>query len=187
MNLFKKIFFWQSNFDLLSFLQTFKSGNLLIIILNYSIWLFLAAVSFVLVSNNANVFWQLFTATLICEVIERFLKSKKFWPRPIFQKHQHLPTGLVEKWYKTGSFPSGHTMKATFFLLFILQYQVSSPTLFLAIIIPLLIFRVLAGFHYPIDILGGFFLGIAIWFSSHQIQFPSFLVNFIRSIFSLFQ
>ncbi|HAP37648.1 hypothetical protein A2410_02915 [Candidatus Shapirobacteria bacterium RIFOXYC1_FULL_38_24] len=186
MKLFKKIFFWQSKFDLLSYLQSRKYGDLLIVILNYSIWLFLAIVSFILVKHDANIFWQLFAATLVCEILERYLKSKKFWSRPIFQKRQHLPPGLVERWYKTGSFPSGHTMKAVFFLFFILQYQVFSPVIYLLITIPLLSFRVFAGFHYPIDMIGGFFLGLSIWLTTYRLQFPSFLVNFIRTIFNIF-
>jgi membrane-associated phospholipid phosphatase len=92
----------------------------------------------------------------------------------------------VERWYKTGSFPSGHTMKAVFFLLFILQYQVFSPVIYLLITISLLSFRVLAGFHYPIDMLGGLVLGLSIWLTTYRLQFPPFLVNFIRTIFNIF-
>jgi len=75
-----------------------------------------------------------------------------------------VPAGLVESWYETGSFPSGHTIKATYFFLFTLQYAVISPTIFLAVVIPLLTFRILVGFHYPVDMFGGAFIGFLLWF-----------------------
>ncbi len=175
-------FFWQSKKNYLKIISRLQNG-LLIILLNYSIWLFLFVISFLLIKNNYNTFWQILIATLIAEVIERSIKKFTFWHRPLYQKNKKVPRGLVESWYNTGSFPSGHTTKAVYFFLFALQYQVVNPIVFLTISLPLLAFRVLVGFHYPIDILGGAIIGITLWFLTRGIIFPASLTAIIQTIF----
>ena len=102
----------------------------------------------------------------------------------MFEHKDETPTGLVDSWYKTGSFPSGHTIKAVYFFLFILQYQIINPYIFLAIVVPLLTFRVLVGFHYPIDMIGGVILGFTIWFMSKGIILPINLTNIVQQVFN---
>ncbi len=176
--------FWQPKRDILRFLNRSTFGRLFIIIFNYSIWLFLFYLSLKLVKYNPNIFWQLFVATFIGEIVEKYGKSHALWRRPLFQRHDSTPIGLVDSWYKTGSFPSGHTIKATFFFLFILQYHQFNPLAFLAIVIPLLFFRILIGFHYPLDILGGALIGFTIWLLSHQFTAPFFLIELVRIVFN---
>ncbi|MCX6726507.1 MAG: phosphatase PAP2 family protein, partial [Candidatus Shapirobacteria bacterium] len=147
----KSILFWQSKFDFLKYLESFAIGKINLIIFNYAIWFFLFYLSFSLIKFNINIFWQILFATISAEIIERIIKSKVYWRRPMFARHDTTPVGLVDKWYKTGSFPSGHTIKAVFFFLFCLQYHIFLPIAFLAIVTPLLFFRILIGFHYPID------------------------------------
>lgn len=156
--------FWQPQFDLLKIINKLRYHTAILIFLNYFIWLFFVFVSFLLVFKNINIFWQLFIATFLGEIIEKYGKSHALWKRPFFSHHQHVPQGLVESWYETGSFPSGHTLKATYFFLFVLEYGIFSPYIFLSIVIPLLVFRILVGFHYPIDMLGGAFFGFILWF-----------------------
>lgn len=156
--------FWQPSFDLLKIINKFRYSTHLMIFLNYFIWIFFVFISFLLVFKDINSLWQLFVCTLFGEIIEKFGKSHALWKRPFFKRHNHVPTGLVESWYETGSFPSGHTLKATYFFLFALQYQIISPIVFLIIVIPLLSFRVLVGFHYPIDMIGGAIFGFILWF-----------------------
>jgi len=156
--------FWQPSFDLLKIINRLRFSTAIMIFLNYFIWVFFAFVSLLLVFKDFNIFWQLFVATGLGEIIEKYGKSHALWKRPFFRRHSHVPTGLVESWYETGSFPSGHTLKATYFFLFVLQYGVISPVIFLAIVIPLLTFRVLVGFHYPIDMIGGALFGFLLWF-----------------------
>lgn len=156
--------FWQPQFDLLKIINKFRHHTAILIFLNYFIWLFFVFISFLLVFKDINIFWQLLFATFFGELIEKYGKSHTLWKRPFFKHHSHVPAGLVESWYETGSFPSGHTLKATYFFLFVLEYGVFSPYLFLSIVIPLLIFRVLVGFHYPIDMLGGAIFGFLLWF-----------------------
>lgn len=158
------LLFWQPQFDLIKIINKFKYSTALMIFLNYFIWVFFVFISFLLVFKDINIFWQLFIATFFGEIIEKYGKSHALWKRPFFKRHTHVPTGLVESWYETGSFPSGHTLKATYFFLFAMQYQVISPIIFLLIVIPLLTFRVVVGFHYPVDMIGGTLIGFVLWF-----------------------
>ena len=180
----KSIIFWQPKSDFLTILQASLSGRRLLVILNYIIWIFFFYISFLLVRHNSNIFFQLFLATLVSEIIERLLKNKVYWRRPMFTRHQSTPSGLVDSWYKTGSFPSGHTIKSTFFFLFLLQYPVFDPFVFLILVLPLLAFRILVGFHYPVDMLGGLVIGSLVWFFARLVVFPLFMVNTIRDIFN---
>jgi len=71
-----------------------------------------------------------------------------------------------------------------YLLLFIIQYSVFPVPFYLAIILPLLSFRVIIGFHYPIDMVGGAITGCLIWLLSKWIIFPAFLVGIIKSVFN---
>lgn len=179
------VLFWQPTTDYLRWFQENVLGKKTLIIINYIIWLFFFYLSYLLIRNEPNVFWQILFATIIAEIIERFVKSKVSWCRPMFKRKDKTPVGLVDSWYKTGSFPSGHTIKATYFFLFILQYGIFSPVLFISFVIPLLIFRILVGFHYPIDMLGGIIIGILVWLSSYWIILPKTLTDLIQIIFNL--
>jgi len=184
MNLIKSILFWQPTTDYLRWFQENILGKKILIILNYIIWLFFFYLSYLLIKNNSNVFWQILFATIIAEVVERFVKSKVSWRRPMFEHKDKTPVGLVDSWYKTGSFPSGHTIKAIYFLLFILQYGVFSPLIFAVVVVPLLTFRIIVGFHYPIDMLGGIIIGILVWLFSAWIVLPLFLTQIVKNIFN---
>lgn len=180
----KKFLFWQPKTDYLRWFQKTNFRQKILIVLNYIIWLFFFFVSFILIKSKINIFWQILFATIIAEIIERIVKKKVTWCRPMFEHKDETPAGLVDSWYKTGSFPSGHTIKAVYFFLFILQYQIINPYLFLVFVLPLLTFRVLVGFHYPIDMIGGVFLGFTIWFMSKGIILPSNLTNIVQQVFN---
>lgn len=178
--------FWQPSTDLFKKISQIKHGNKFLIFINYVIWVFLFYISFLLIKGNTNLFWQLFIATIIGEAIEKILKVKSFWKRPMYLNNNTIPNGLLKTWYQNGSFPSGHTIKAIFFLIFILQNPgFVNPVFFLAVVSPLLLIRVFLGLHYPIDILGGGVFGLIIGLTVGQIQFPNFLIEFIKPIFNL--
>ncbi|MBI2464792.1 phosphatase PAP2 family protein [Candidatus Shapirobacteria bacterium] len=183
MNL-KKLLFWQPRFDLLRFLNRSQIGKIFIVIFNYAIWFFLFFVSYLLIKSDTNIFWQLLIATIVGEVIEKYGKSHALWRRPLYQRNDATPTGLVDRWYKTGSFPSGHTIKAMSFLLFLIQYPVFPISSYLLLVIPLIFLRVLIGFHYPFDLLGGAFFGLLTWLLSKYIVFPEFLTEIVHVIFN---
>jgi len=184
MNLIKNVLFWQPKKDWLRWLEQTSFGKKCLIFLNYIIWIFFFYISYLLIRKNVNIFWQILIATLVAEVFERFLKSKIYWRRPLYNRKDKTPPGLVNSWYETGSFPSGHTIKAVYFLLFIIQYQIFSIPLFLLIVLPLLFFRIIIGFHYPIDMIGGVITGFLIWLLSKWIVFPIFLTGIIKNIFN---
>jgi len=180
----KKTLFWQSKKDFLVVFDHDFLGEISLIFFNYTIWIFFFFVSYRLISFDINFFCRLFIATLIAELIEKYLKKKCLWLRPMFNRRKIAPKGLVNNWYYSGSFPSGHTIKTVFFLLFIIFSGYFSVPLFLIITIPLLTFRVLVGFHYPIDMLGGIIFGIFIWFLTKNLFFPDNLNNIIQTIFN---
>jgi len=180
----KNILFWQPKKDYLRFLINYSFGHQLILIINYSLWPFLFLVCYILIKTDFNVFWQIATATILTEIFEKISKKSFFWKRPLYAKKDSLPTGLHKAWYTGGSFPSGHCTRAIYFLLLITQYGHFSPILYIAFILPLLVFRVIIGFHYPIDMLGGVVVGFVAWLATHNLVFPDILVNLIKNIFT---
>ena len=184
-SIIKKILFWQPRQDLFKKVSQHKFGNQFLIITNYAIWFFLFFVSYLLIKQNVNIFWQLFFATILGEVVEKILKIKSFWKRPLHTNNNTLPNGLLKSWYEKGSFPSGHTIKAVYFFILLLQVQVFiTPLWFSIIVAPLLLIRVFLGLHYPVDVIGGAVIGFLIGTFFSQIQFPLFLLDFIGPIFN---
>jgi len=160
MDLLKDFLFWQPKNCLIS-----KLNKNLIVVLNYIIWPFLGYISLLLILKDPHVFWQLLVATILGEIIEKIGKKHPHinWKRPFIDKKHTVPQGLIYSWYEHGSFPSGHSIKVVYFLLFIIQYQVFNPVIYCLIVIPFLLFRVFIGFHYPIDMFGGATIGLLLW------------------------
>jgi membrane-associated phospholipid phosphatase len=150
--------FWQPRYDFLAFMESTQLLKILLVFLNYAIWVFLFYISYLLISQNINLFWEILTATLISELIEKKIKKKVYWRRPLFIHRHTTPPGLVDRWYNTGSFPSGHTIKAVLFFLLLIATPVFSPFLYLLIVIPLLFFRILIGFIIQLIYLEEFLL-----------------------------
>lgn len=185
MSSFKSFFFWQPKKDYLRILLARPTGHRLILFLNYALWPFLFIICWIHIYHQANIFWQILTSIVITEFIERIAKHRFFWKRPLYERRDQLPSGLVKRWYTSGSFPSGHMVRAAYFFFLVLQYSFFSPQIFLAYTIPLMIFRVFVGFHYPVDMLGGVLIGFLAWFSTHTLFFPAQLNFLIRSIFDI--
>jgi undecaprenyl-diphosphatase len=177
--------FWQPKKDLFKEISKYKYGNQFLIIINYIIWIFFFFVSFLLIKQDKNVFWQLLLATIVSEFIEKILKTKSLWKRPLHLNHNILPNGLLKSWYQKGSFPSGHAIKAVFFFILLLHTGILiTPFWFLFIASPLVLIRIILGLHYPIDVLGGIIIGLVIGLLIKQIQFPLFMIDFIQPIFN---
>lgn len=177
------LFFWQPKVNFYKLFSQSPFGQSILVFSNYATWIFLLYPSYLLVKIDTNIFWQLLIATIISEIVEKKIKLIKLWPRPAFITNLNVPKGLIKSWYLTGSFPSGHTIKATFFLLLLIQHQLLFPAFFV-IITTLLFFRVITGFHYPIDIVGGFIVGVFIWAIISWLQMPESLNQVIGDIFS---
>jgi undecaprenyl-diphosphatase len=180
-----KFLFWQPPTDWFKVISQKKHGSIFLVFFNYFLWLFLFYVSYKLIKQNTNLFWQLLVATVFSEVIEKLLKKQVLWRRPIHLRDNCVPNSMIQSCYKHGSFPSGHSIKIAFFFVFILQNSGSFPVLPYSVITLFLAFsRVILGLHYPIDLLGGFIIGGILGMSIGQINFPIFLIEFIRPIFN---
>jgi membrane-associated phospholipid phosphatase len=180
----KELLFWQPKKDYFKHFCQFSGGRFILVATNYVIWIFLFYLSYLLIRKDLNIFGQLLFATVLGELIEKYLKTKKIWHRPVHKNKNTIPSGLIKHWYTNGSFPSGHTIKAVFFFLFIIQYQVFNPVLYWAIVLPLLSFRVVVGLHYPIDVLGGAIMGVGLYFLALPIRLPPIVNNLIEKIFN---
>ena len=181
----KQSLFWQPKQDVFKKICQLRHGHQFLLVINYIIWVFLFFVSYLLIKQDKNVFWQLFLATILSEIIEKLLKAKSFWRRPLHLNNNTLPNGILKSWYQKGSFPSGHAIKAAFFFILLLHSGILiSPLLFLLIISPLVLARIILGLHYPIDILGGIIIGLLIGLLVNQLHFPLSMINFFTSIFN---
>lgn len=86
-------------------------------------------------------------------VIHVFIKEQ----RP-FMKFHLKP---LVSFYRNLSFPSTHTTIMTIITLSQLYYKTDLGVLFVFMLLWLMLSRIYIGVHYPVDILGGFFTGIA--------------------------
>ena len=76
MNLTKSILFWQPRIDYLPWFESNSFRKKILVVLNYIIWLFFFYISFILIKSDINIFGQILMATIIAEIIERYLKVK---------------------------------------------------------------------------------------------------------------
>lgn len=180
-----KFLFWQPKIDWFKKISQKKYGNFYLVFFNYILWVFLFYVSYRLIKQNTNLFWQLLLATILSEIIEKFLKKQILWSRPLHLRDNCIPKGMIKSCYQHGSFPSGHSIKIAFFFIFLLQNPNCFPLIpYIIVTLILASSRVILGLHYFIDLIGGFIIGSIIGLLIGQVSFPSFLINFIKPIFN---
>ncbi len=176
MNIDTSVFFFLNNFAGRSALADhaiifFAEYLAYVIIVVFLIWLFYSAYS----KREKLV---IFSSALLAALISRygFGSTIRFlWhrPRPFVTLHVHQL--IPESSY---SFPSGH---ASFFFAFstlVYFYNKKLGVAFFIASIVMTMGRVMAGIHYPSDILGGMVVGIiSAWITY------SFLTRFLKKIF----
>lgn len=153
--------FWQPT-DLTKFpFSSYLFAPPSIYFFNYLIWVAIISFGFFLFRKNPRKALLFFLLLLFGEILESILKKFSPWPRPL-PPNFSLPSLIIKANYQGGSFPSGHALKSGLLLSFLYQESVSKP-IFLTLAFFLLFslfFRVIIGFHYPIDIFGGFIFGL---------------------------
>ncbi len=148
--------------------QSLALDRLIIFVADYLGWVVLGWALIYFLFFRRSEMWLLFIPTvawLVSEILQRLTA----WPRPfaylpdVQQLVEHVPTG---------SFPSSHT--TFFFALALVVYTLSRKLghWYLAAALLICLARVVAGVHWPSDILGGIALGAlvsAIFFLIHNL------------------
>lgn len=113
-------------------------------------------------------FLALFFSGVLAYLVASFLKILFHTPRP-FDAFSQVHSLFTETGY---AFPSGHAtvFAAIAFIIFFTHKKAGYIFMFLAFLIGLA--RIIAGVHFPVDILGGFILGV----------FIAIFVNRVRSL-----
>lgn len=136
----------------------------LVIFLAKDLGYFLLAFLAVFLIKSFKKYWQVFSLAILAGGVGRIITEvfRLFWykPRPfLFQEIKPL------FWHwATSSFPSGH---ASFFFglsFFIYFFNRRIGLLFLGVSFLIALSRVIAGLHWPSDILGGALLGFLVAF-----------------------
>ncbi len=124
--------------------------------------------------------WEMLVVTGIAGLLARFgaVEIIRFFyhrPRPFLTLHAHQ---LLSE--SSWSFPSGH---ATFFFALAMAVYLYNKKwgigFFVAATI-VAVSRVIAGVHYPSDILGGALLGVAIAYGTHYLAHRFFIVKVVQ-------
>jgi len=174
-NPLSKFLFWQPSTNFFQIISRLRHGSFLLLFLNYSPWLIVLWATFSLTLIKGDLIFQIFLAMVLSEVIEKIIKLKNLWSRPMEKKGDKLPKGFIQSWYKTGSFPSGHAIKAVFFTLLLLFIKPPHYALIILLLNSAALVRVFLSLHYPIDFIGGSFLGAGIYYLSTLIPFANLI------------
>jgi len=131
---------------------------LIILMARWLVYLSLWVLPYFWVRGKRRGVLRILVASAIAMAIERGLGSFLTVPRPFVAKgFEPLVSVPLGEFYT--SFPSGHAtlMAALGASAFLTEKRVGTITLICAVLVG--VGRVLAGVHYPIDILGGFAIG----------------------------
>ena len=138
-----------------SWRTTFKALS----VVRSSLWLGVIAVVGACLFRFWRLAWRLAVAIIASYAVGFLLKHYIAKPRPFLQ------LGAVhQRWTDSGtSFPSGHVMLATVVMLCILPYLPKwLKWLVPVVILAVALSRIYLGLHTPIDVIGGFAVGLGV-------------------------
>ena len=180
--MFKEFLFWSIGKNKLNEIYSNLNLQFYLGLVNYGMWIYLGFVSYVLIYAKPSLFWNLLIAVILGEVLEKILKKLNWWKRPCYELTGKVPVGFLKAWYTNGSFPSGHTLKAVYYFIYLLAQPVFSLPVFLLMSICLIAIRIYVGLHYPIDVLGGVILGVFVWYISSRFVSPEIVTNLVSQL-----
>ena len=111
--------------------------------------------------NTKIVIGVLFAIT-ISDLVLSILKGAYFRPRPYQTLTPNLPLNLPLGQDEGSSFPSGHATRAFAVAALITMQKGKKYSLLLLLSVGVAVSRVIVGLHFPSDVVGGGFLGIAL-------------------------
>lgn len=124
----------------------------------------------------------IFTCALLAYVIASTIKHVYLYDRPFIFFTDIVP--LISSDSPHGSFPSGH---ATFFMALAIAFMYYHPKLGKLYLLGALLIglsRIIAGVHWPLDIVAGYLLGGAVAFSVHGVINKFGLYDHLESFYS---
>jgi undecaprenyl-diphosphatase len=145
--------FWQPGWQFESLLMLFFS--------HWFLWVLVFFLSFFwLVKKRLKQLWSFWGLIIFSEFFHSFLKIFSPWQRPFYSDETVPPQWIGS--YSEGSFPSGHALRSIIILYFIWKENKKLFWLFLPAVFLVSVGRVFFGLHYPVDILGGYLVGILV-------------------------
>jgi len=154
----KNFLFWQpTNFNddgilIHWFLFFFSHWFVWVIIFLLTVWLRVKKKN-----KELLFFWLLL---IISQIVETVIKYFSLWPRPFYISGASPPDWIGN--YSLGSFPSGHAIRTILILYFLWKEKTDFFWIALPGLAVMNLARILFGLHYPIDIIGGFLIGLVI-------------------------
>lgn len=150
LTIFRQVNNWPDSLRLF-FLAVTGSSN--------SLWVGIVAVLVTFLLKLQQLTWQLAAAIIGAFAVGFLGKHIVAQPRPF-----HLLADVHQRVAETdASFPSGHTLVVTVVVLVLWPYLPRGWRWLVALLIPLMgLSRIYLGVHTPIDIIGGFALGLVV-------------------------
>jgi len=138
---------------------------MLIFLARYLIFLLPVPAVYLLWRGKRSVFWRALLSSLLALAVSEVIKYVFAVPRPFVADGYVSLLGEAEG----GSFPSSHTTLGMALSVSYWFYNKKLGAVCAGLAIMIGIARVLGGIHYPLDILGGAFLGIVVSFFVHHL------------------
>ncbi len=122
-----------------------------------------------------NILLILFSA-FIAWIISHIIKNILAWPRP-FLFFAESDINLLFEWGGYNSFPSGHTTFFSALAVSLMFFHRRLGALYLVGALLIGLARIVGGVHFPIDILAGYALGVAVSYIIYKVFHSSKMVS----------